>query len=188
MKNKKIFFLTVLLLILIVTGASVGYKNLSEEYSVPGETVLDTADERDEVKAPDFTVQDEKMNRVKLADFKGKPIIINFWATWCGPCKMEMPYFEEAYNQYKDKINFMMVNLTDGQRDTIDSVRNFIENNKYTFPVYYDTEYSAANAYRTYQIPVTVFIGSDGMIKNMHTGSLRESMLKAYIEELINDK
>ena len=69
--------------------------------------------------APDFTVYDLEGNEVHLTDFFGKPIIVNFWASWCGPCKMEMPDFDVAYNTYKDDIVFLMVNMTDGSRETV---------------------------------------------------------------------
>ena len=84
--------------------------------------------------AVDFTVTDREGNTVKLSEFFGKPIIINFWATWCGPCKSELPVFDEAYRKYGEGVTFLMVNLTDGYRDTVEAVKAFIEDNDYTFP------------------------------------------------------
>ena len=97
--------------------------------------------------APNFTVYDLEGNEVNLTDFFGKPIILNFWASWCGPCKMEMPDFNEAYETYKDEIHFLMVNMTDGSRETVEKASSFITENGYTFPVYYDTDYSATITY-----------------------------------------
>ena len=76
--------------------------------------------------APNFTVYDLNGNEVNLTDFFGKPIIVNFWASWCGPCQMEMPDFNEAYAIYKDEIEFLMVNMTDGSRETVEKASSFI--------------------------------------------------------------
>ena len=113
-------------------------------------------------QAPNFTVYDLDGNEVNLTDFFGKPIIINFWASWCGPCKMEMPDFNEAYTNYKDEIEFLMVNMTDGSRETVEKASSFITESGYIFPVYYDTEYSAAITYSVTSLPTTYFINTEG--------------------------
>ena len=112
--------------------------------------------------APDFTVYDKDGKEVKLSDFQGKPVILNFWATWCTYCKMHMPVFEEAFQTYGEDIHFLMVNLTDGSRETVDSASSYIEERGYSFPVYFDTDYSAAIAYGASSIPVTYFIDGEG--------------------------
>ena len=90
--------------------------------------------------APDFTVYDADGNEVKLSDFFGRPIVVNFWATWCSPCKREMPSFERMYEKYGEDVVFLMVNLTDGYQDTVKKASDFVEKNGYTFPVYFDTK------------------------------------------------
>ena len=182
MKNKSILLLSVLVLALIIGGASVGYKKLSKNYEATEQLASENTDKK--TQAPDFTVLDSDMNKVKLSDMKGKPTVVNFWATWCRYCIVEMPHFEEAYKEYKDDINFMMVDLTDGQRETIEKAKAFIDESGYTFDIYYDTEYSAANAYRTNSIPMTVFINADGTISNIHKGAMDKKALMAYIEKL----
>lgn len=126
------------------------------------ETTQASESEQQLQKAPDFVVTDMDGNEVKLSDFQGKPVIVNFWASWCGPCKSEMPDFEEMYQQYGEEIYFVMVNMTDGSRETVEVASEFIAEQGYTFPVYYDTEYSAAITYGVTSIPATYFIDAQG--------------------------
>ena len=112
--------------------------------------------------APDFTVYDREGNPHKLSDFFGKPIVLNFWASWCGPCKMEMPDFQEKYLELGEEVQFLMVNLTDGQRETVDVASAFIDSQGYTFPVFYDTTTEAAYTYGVYSIPTSYFIDAQG--------------------------
>ena len=130
----------------------------------------------------DFSVYDADGSTVTLFEKLGKPIVINFWATWCGPCKMELPHFEKAYKEFGNDVEFMMVNLTDGGRETKEVVLDFLNKNGYTFPVYYDTDYSAAIAYGTNSIPVSVFIDAEGNIVYGYIGAMSEEMLYACID------
>ncbi len=121
-------------------------------------------DHGDLIKAYDFSVYDVSGNKVKLSDFFGKPIVLNFWASWCGPCKSEMPAFDEVYKEYKDDIHFLIVNLTDGYQETVTSATNYVTSAGYSFPIYYDKDSEGANAYGVYSIPVTYFIDKDGYL------------------------
>lgn len=196
MKNgTKIFILAILLLAVLAT-AVFAYKKLSSNYepkqdanSTTKTTQLSTAEvpgateENTATAIPDFTVTDKDGNKVKLSSFFGKPVVVNFWATWCGPCKSELPAFDSAYKEYGDTVTFLMVNLTDGYRETVGGVNDFINKNSYSFPVYFDTG-SASNAYNVYSIPTTLFINSDGTINKTYTGSMKESVLTKYINDI----
>lgn len=138
--------------------------------------------ENELTQAPNFTVYDLDGNEVNLTDFFGKPIIVNFWASWCGPCKMEMPDFNEAYQTYKDDITFLMVNMTDGSRETVEKASTFIEESGYIFPVYYDTEYSAAITYSVSSLPTTYFIDADGYLIAHARGAIDSSTLQKGID------
>ena len=171
-KNLKLILLAVLFVALIA-GAAVLYDTLSAQINTnqlateppsPSEThdhnSGTTAPQR--TAAPDFTVVDMKGNERKLSEFIGKPIILNFWASWCGPCKMEMPDFDEAYQQYGSEIHFLMVNCTTRSRETMDTAKTLIADEGFTFPVYFDTTNEASYLYGASAIPMTFFIDANG--------------------------
>ncbi len=138
--------------------------------------------------APDFTVYDLEGNQINLSDFFGKPIIVNFWASWCGPCQMEMPDFDEAYADYKDEIEFLMVNMTDGSRETLEKASSFIKEKGYSFPVYYDTEYSAAITYSVSSLPTTYFIDAEGILTAHARGAIDADTLQKGIDMIYTNE
>ena len=215
MNNKKKTIILIALFIVLMVGASVLYNTLSANYEMNSLAVKngagDTKDfddnsanadssntaannsqtteskENELTQAPNFTVYDLDGNEVNLSDFFGKPIIVNFWASWCGPCKMEMPDFNEAYQIYKDDITFLMVNMTDGSRETVEKASSFIEETGYIFPVYYDTSYNAAITYSVSSLPTTYFIDADGYLIAHARGAIDSSTLQKGID-MIYDK
>ena len=159
----------VLVFAVILTGAYVLYNKLSAQ-AAPGSiatTPVVVEDPTAETEAqgslaPDFTVYDFDGIAHKLSDFRGKPVILNFWASWCGPCASEMPEFQSFYEQYGEDIHFVLVNLTDGHQETVASASAFLEENGYTLPVYYDTDIDAAMKYGVSAVPVSYFIDAEG--------------------------
>ena len=156
------------------------------EGSVP-ETPPPTVEETAKNTAPDFTVFDKEGKPVRLSEMFGRPVVINFWATWCPPCKREMPDFEKLYKEYGDRVVFMMVNLTDGHRDTVEGTKRFVSGKGYTFPVYFDTQDSGGSAYHIVSIPQTVFIDRNGNVYKTHIGAMNEATLRLYIDALLGE-
>lgn len=157
MKNAVKWIVLVLLLAAIIVGATMLYNKYKSEYS----DELPKAETT--IKAPDFTVFDTEGKAVKLSDFRGKPVVLNFWATWCYYCKKEMPDFNAAAEKYPE-VEFLMVNATDGVQETEAKARQYVKENGYTFNVYFDTRMDAVYNYGVNSFPTTYFIDENGNI------------------------
>lgn len=186
MKRKK-FIIYVVLFVLVIVGALVLYNVLSENYTPDEVTQTKSEEQKEKQKAPDFEVIAENGDAARLSDYLGTPVVINFWATWCGPCKQELPAFDDMYEKYKDRARFMMVNLTDNSRETVDGVKEFVAAQGYTFPVYYDTQQIAAYFYNITSIPLTVFVDEKGCIDSYQLGAMDETRLESRIKRLIGE-
>lgn len=133
------------------------------------------------VQAPDFTGELIDGTSITLSELQGKPVIINFWATWCGPCVKEMPAFERLKDDFGDKIGIIAVNCG----DDAGTVKDFVEENGYTFPVVLDEEYSISMLYPTNSIPYTVVVDAEGKVTHISTGALdADTMYERYKEAL----
>ena len=132
-------------------------------------------------KAPDFTAELIDGSTVTLSDFKGKPVIINFWATWCGPCVKEMPAFERLKENYGDEIGILAVNCG----EDADTIKDFADANGYTFPIALDEEYQVSMLYPTNSIPYTVVIDGNGKVTHVSSGAVdADTMYERYKEAL----
>lgn len=137
--------------------------------------------------APNFRLPDLEGNEKELYATQQKPTFINFWATWCGPCQSELPHIEAAYQKYKDRVNFMMVNATSTERSEEDIVR-FLKKHQYTFPVVLDRRDTNVtfDQYKLVGIPVTLAIDPQGRIVYKRIGSIRETEVKQLMEQLVH--
>lgn len=206
-KNKSLLIIA-LIFVLLLSGAYVLYNRLAQDaapdqLSVQGGAEGQTTQQSEEpqqdtdssggeatgpekVLAPDFTVYDSEGNEVHLSDFTGKPVVLNFWASWCGPCKMEMPDFDDAYAELGGDVHFLMVNMTSG-RETLESATSFIEEQGYSFPVYYDTDADAATTYGVYSLPTTLFIDAEGYGIAQATGAINAETLQKGIDMILTE-
>ena len=173
---------TLLVLVIVIGGGVLLYRNLGQNIdlgeAIPTETVASNP-------APDFTVTDAAGNEVKLSDFQGKGVVLNFWASWCGPCKSEMPHFQSAYETYGEDLHFLMVNMSSAFGDSREDSDDFLAEGGYTFPVYYDTKAECAYGYGITGIPVTVFIDADGNIVSAKTGMMNAADLDRRIQTIL---
>jgi len=178
----------ILIFVVFLGLAYYAYQNLSVGYKTQQENQLQndvsTKDDAKNSSAPDFKVFDNQGREVKLSDFKGKPVVLNFWASWCPPCRSEMPHFNEVYTQAGKNVVFMMVDLVDGQRETQARGQAFIEEQGYDFPVYFDNEQTAAQTYGITSIPTTYFINSKGTIVKAYRGAIDKETLQTAIDLL----
>ncbi len=167
MKSRHSLALVLLFLVTLLLGT--GCANAGQD-----------ADSSADYTAPDFTVLDYEGHPVKLSDYRGRPVVLNFWATWCGYCKMEMPDFDWAYAEYPD-VQFLMVNVTDGKQETVTTAKAYVEEEGYTFPVFFDTKLEAVNAYGVSAFPTTFFIDAAGQLVTYRQGMLDRDTLKTGI-------
>ncbi len=194
--NKKTVLILCVLFAGLMIGAGMLYSNLADDIQIgglpttPPETEAPTAaptqaptetagtlppeTTEPDYSAPDFTMQDKDGNAVKLSDFEGKPIILNFWASWCGPCKMEMPDIQEFYEKYGQDIHFVLVSLD----DSMDTAQAFISESGYTFPVYFDATSMGAYTYGASSIPMTFFIDANGDLVAYYKGAMSAGILE----------
>ena len=196
--SKKALLALVLVFAALIIGASFLYQSLADQNpaqqqlaTMPvqttapaaAETTPNTTGEAEAViPAIDFTVYDADGNAVKLSDFYGKPIVLNFWASWCGPCRSEMPDFQKACTDLEGKVQFLMINMTDGSRETLDTAKAFLSDSGYTFPVFFDTDVDAAIKYSVYALPTTFFINAEGHLVAYAERALSADLLQKGID------
>ncbi|WP_430785751.1 TlpA family protein disulfide reductase [Virgibacillus flavescens] len=127
--------------------------------TAPGDSGLDVGQ-----LAPEIKLETLSGETIQLSDLKGKKVFINFWATWCPPCKKEMPDMQKFYEEYSDEVEILAVNAT-GQEKGIKTVKEFIDNDTYTYPILLDKELNVTEDYQAFALPTTYFIGTDGVIQ-----------------------
>ncbi|MCI6040951.1 MAG: TlpA family protein disulfide reductase [Clostridiales bacterium] len=210
MKNKRAILSILLVFTVLMGGAYVLYNRLGRNVeteqmilhtnqkpatlSSTEEGSADAAEENEptrenkseSVSAPDFMVYDKEGTEVRLSQYFGKPIVLNFWASWCGPCQSEMPDFNEKYAELGDDIHFLMVNITDGSRETMETALAFIDRHGYEFPVLFDTRSEAALTYGAYSLPTSFFINAQGHVIAQAVGSIDGATLQKGIDMIVN--
>lgn len=145
----------------------------------PAVGILEAGDQ-----AYDFTLQDLDGNTVSLVDFRGRPVIVNFWATWCAPCRIEMPELQAAFEKYQDE-NLSILALD--QDEPIDVARTyFYDEMNLTFTPLLDENSAIATSYGSYSVlPTSYFINGDGLVTAVHRGPMTMSQIEGYMADTI---
>lgn len=188
--KKTIVWIAVLAVVLGLAGA--GYRLLSSraenDLPLPAQSVgqsSGSAQQEEPVMLPDFTVIDAQGNAVTSDSFAGKPTVINFWATWCSYCKQEMPDFQAAYETYGDRINFVMIDAVDGGQETVEAGKQYIADNGYTFPVYFDADMEAVLSCGVTGFPATLFVSAQGEVLLGWPGYLEGAQLDKMLQAML---
>lgn len=178
MKKKSIIFSILILIIL----SSIFYKNYTDKNKMDiingGNAITQKETSEDKPKkiiSIDFKLKDLNHKEVSLKEFKGKKVMINFWATWCGYCVQEMPYIQNVYNETKDKnIVILAVNVGENK----DKVKKFIEKKGYDFPVVLDESQDVAQNYGVQGFPTTLFIDEEGYVYSGIQGPMTDDIMR----------
>ena len=212
MKNFIIILLGVLLLLSLLGYAYVTYDNaedeiISDDYtygmdtqesaeshteSTENESASDvTTDEKDDQEKYDFTVEDINGDLIKRSEITGKPMVVHFWASWCDYCTYELPALQASYEKYGDQIEFMIVCITDGEYETVESAKKYLSDKGYTFPVYFDVNSEALHNYQLYnlsEVPRTYLFDAEGNYKLKAQKAVTEDILEEGITILLEEK
>lgn len=161
-------------------------------YDSQSKTEVMTQEELNEIKvgtqignlAPNFELLSLDGNKVQLSDYRGKKVLLNFWATWCPPCRVEMPHMEKFYNDYKDKdVVVLAVNLTHTEKSVTD-VPIFVQDFGLTFPVVMDDNGGTSDVYQVVAYPTSYMIDSNGIIREKFQGAINYDIMKKSVSNL----
>ena len=178
------FWVAVIALVLVLGGGWIIFSRnlIGDSMAAGGNTAaLDPAPVTGH-PAPDFELASPTGETIHLSDFKGTPVIVNFWATWCGPCRAEFPEFLRAAVDNADKLVIIGINNT--VVDQANLVPGFLQEFGITFPIVLDKDGETAKTYRIIGLPTTIFIDSNGVINEVFTGPLNKAYIESKISEL----
>ena len=186
--NKKVLLITLIALVALLAIAGVLYPKLSSGLQTqqlattpPATTEEPDATEATQpetIPAPDFTVLDWDGNEVNFSDYAGKPVVLNFWAHWCGPCQMEMPEFNAKYEELEGEVTFLMVHVG----ADMDAGKEKVTEGGYTFPVVFDKDSQAAAFYGVSAFPTSFFTDKEGNLQAYYVGAMDGDLLQQGID------
>ena len=186
--NKKVLLITLIALVALLAIAGVLYPKLSSGLQTqqlattpPATTEEPDATEATQpetIPAPDFTVLEWDGNEVNFSDYAGKPVVLNFWAHWCGPCQMEMPEFNAKYEELEGEVTFLMVHVG----ADMDAGKEKVTEGGYTFPVVFDKDSQVAAFYGVSAFPTSFFIDKEGNLQAYYVGAMDGDLLQKGID------
>lgn len=173
-----------------VSGALSSTETQEEATETEPEEEEEAAEEVKTIPAIDFTLKDQYGNTHTLSDYKGKTVFLNFWATWCSPCRAEMPDIQKLYEEFQQEdvviLGVAAPNL--GREKSEEGIKGFLEENGYTYPVVMDTEAEAFQAYGINSFPTTFMIDKDGNVFGYIPGQLSEETMRDIIRQTVDGK
>ena len=198
MNEKQKWILGVAAFVLLLVIAGFGYQELQkeakrQERSQTGKQIQTEEQTQTEekkgteyAKAPDFIMWDQQGDQTSLQEIlEGKPAVINFWTSKCPPCKEEMPDFEELYQEIKDQVQFIMVDGVGCMGETEESGRAYVEEQGFTFPVYYDLEMDGVLNYGIRAFPTTYILNGEGRLVTGGSGMITKETLQELLEQVM---
>lgn len=175
----------VALAVVLVAAIYLAYRTFGQvQGTLPDTQSQDSGDTESAGAAPDFTLTDLDGKKVSLSDFRGQYVYLNFWASWCSPCKGEMPDIEKMHKEFKEEgLVVLAVDMGEGKAE----VEEFIKSSGYTFRVLLDPDQSAAEKYGVTAIPASYFIDRDGNIAEKKVGALSEEQMRTIIQQMMTE-
>ena len=176
------------ILMILSLAAAIVWTVVSRAPSAVGAPLSSSPSPREGFLAPDFTLDTLQGEPVKLSNLHGKIVVVNFWATWCLPCRAETPALEKSYKQYNDSgVVILGVNLTN--QDSINEVESFVQEFELTYPVLLDRDGSVSNTlYQIKGLPSTFFVNRNGVIRTVVVGGpMSETFIRSKIEALLKE-
>lgn len=137
--------------------------------------------------APNFSLETLTGQTIELQSLRGQVVLVNLWASWCPPCRAEMPAFQRAYSDYRDQ-GFAILAVNSTVQDDLAAAQQFVTEHTLTFPILLDREGTVTSLYQVRALPLSVFIGRDGKIREIIPGGpMDEALLRARIEKLLTE-
>ena len=132
--------------------------------------------------APDFTLTTIEGEQITLSELRGRPIIVNFWATWCGPCRQETPHFQAFYEQHQDQVVMLGIN----QRESLEQINQFSDEFGMTYPILLDQQGAVYSDYQVFGLPTTWFVIPDGVLISVAPGGVSAAYLEAQLAQYLD--
>jgi len=172
---------------LVSLAAGILWTVVSRVPSAVGAPLSSSPSPREGFLAPDFTLDTLDGKKVTLSELRGKIVVVNFWATWCPPCRAETPALEKSYEQYKDSgVVILGANLTN--QDLVSKVESFVQEFTLTYPILLDRDGSVGYLYQINGLPTTFFINRQGIIRTAVVGGpMSETFIRSKIEALLKE-
>lgn len=138
--------------------------------------------------APEVELEDLYGKTVRLSGLRGKPVLVNFWATWCAPCRIEMPLIQAKYIEYKETRGLVVLGVNVQEDAGIDAVRQFVSELNLTFPVLLDGDGRAESAYNVVGLPTTFFVDRRGVIRALRIGAMSEQSMDEQLQKIFAEE